>query len=212
MPPDLHEHPNIDIVVCDDSIEDISNVTALITTYMSQRTIPYSLLVFENGQDLLDAMKGAESGFEIVLLDMMMEGLNGLSVAKHLQSFPIHSNVIFVSSNRDMALRGYEVAALRYIAKPVDYDLFTEAMDCAFDRLKILNDIAFPTLFGEERVPVSDVVYIEPSNRRAKVVCLDRILEITLTFAQAVEHLKDLPFALSHRTVLVNLAHVQTVL
>lgn len=204
-------HKSIDIVMCDDNSDDISHLSALLTAYMSSKDVPYHLNVYQNGEDLLVALNKAKSGHKIVLLDMMMNEINGLSVAKQFQGLAIPINLIYVSSNLEMALHGYEVNALRYLAKPVCYPIFEEAMDRALERLETQMNIDLPTTNGEEQVAISDILYIEPSNRRSKVICHDRSIELSITFIQAIEQMKSLPFVQTHRTALVHLAKIQSI-
>ena len=43
-----------------------------------------------------------------------------MALAAALREKGDHTAIIFISSNLEMALRGYEVEAARYLAKPVD--------------------------------------------------------------------------------------------
>lgn len=57
-----------------------------------------------------------------------MEHLNGMKLATSLRGQGNNSMIIFLSTNREMALQGYEVSAVRYLAKPVQREKLREAL------------------------------------------------------------------------------------
>ena len=62
----------------------------------------------------------------------MMDGLNGIQLAAALRCRNNETQIIFISSNREMAMDGYEVSAARYLAKPLNPDKLKEALLSAF--------------------------------------------------------------------------------
>lgn len=207
----LKQSKEIEIAVCDDGDQDRSTLTTLITSFMAQKDVLYSLHSFTDGKELVQAINNQEIGCEILFLDVMMDQMDGMETAKAMQNLPISMDIIFVSSNREMALHGYEVNALRYLAKPVSPPLLEEALGCALERLVLLDDITFPTATGDQQVPLADILYVEPWKRQVRVACTERSIQVDLTFSKLVEQMENLPFSLSHRTVLVNLAQIQTI-
>lgn len=150
-----------------------------------------------------------KDGYTVVLLNVKVGTHDGIAIAKDLQKVHGNCKLILISSDREMALRGYETQALRYLEKPIDSDLFVEAMDCAFASLPVGLTILLPTEKGPETIDVNDILYIEPNNRGVVVHCIQRKLDVSMKFIDMIELLPQLQFVLSHRTVFVNLSHVK---
>lgn len=63
-----------------------------------------------------------------------MDSLDGIELAAALRKLGDGTAIIFISSNREMALRSYEVSAARYLAKPLQRPQLREARlpECQF--------------------------------------------------------------------------------
>ena len=70
---------------------------------------------------------GAE-GFDAVFLDVRMEGLDGLELARVLHQFARPPEIVFVSAHDDAAVEAFELHALDYLRKPVARGRVDEAV------------------------------------------------------------------------------------
>lgn len=70
--------------------------------------------------------------YHLLLLDIIMPEQDGMALARQLRQQEIKTSLIFISNSREMALRGYEVNAQRYLVKPIDESLLREAFGAAF--------------------------------------------------------------------------------
>lgn len=64
------------------------------------------------------------STFDIVLMDIAMPHMNGLEAARRLRGIDSSVCLIFITTLAQYAIRGYEVDALDFLVKPVQYELF----------------------------------------------------------------------------------------
>lgn len=114
------------IAVCDDTATDRACITQMTQEIMSRHGISCDIAVFDSGSELLTAIQKG-SVFDILLLDVIMDEIDGLALAAELRKQGQRSAIVFISSNRELAMYGYEVSAVRYLAKPVDADKLSEA-------------------------------------------------------------------------------------
>lgn len=202
----MPENSSLRIAVCDDDPTDRQQAAALTREIMTAKGLAVSLYTYENAQSLLAAIQGGEQ-FQILLLDVMMDGLDGMEFAAALRELGNSTAIIFMSTNREMALRGYEVSAARYLAKPLRREQLREALlyCCkAFEKREIL----LPTAKGQRRVPLSDILYAEAMERVTKLALTDRAEELSIKFSALAALLPERQFAFCHRSYLVNLEHV----
>ena len=109
-------HSSISIAICDDESNALTEIESITKELLAAEKISCGISKFRDA--LLSAVEGG-AAFDILLLDVMMEHLNGMELAAALRKQGNDAAIIFISSNRDMALLGYEVSAVRYLAKPI---------------------------------------------------------------------------------------------
>jgi DNA-binding response OmpR family regulator len=78
-----------------------------------------------------DGLKGLEKGqslqFDAIVLDVMLPGLDGLSVARRLRSAGVRSSILMLTA-RDSArdiVRGLDVGADDYLTKPFSFEVLS---------------------------------------------------------------------------------------
>lgn len=105
-----------------------------------------------NASDALRAMQEGgphEVGFDVVLLDIRMPGLDGLELAKVLVNFARPPAVVFVTAHDDRAVDAYDLGAVDYLLKPVRADRLDESLR----RVQLLRDAVSPVT-EDEVIPV----------------------------------------------------------
>ena len=98
------------------------------------------------------ALKKAESlRPELVLLDIMLPGLNGFEICKHLANAPFRTAVIIITarSQKDDKLRGFEFGADDYVTKPFTIEELLARVNAVLRRVHptadrlVLGDLSF---------------------------------------------------------------------
>ena len=119
------------IAIVDDERSDSSALKALVDTYFQQNRQAYMIHVF-NGA--LDFIRSTEN-HDIVFMDIRMDKLDGLEVARIMRKINTDSVLIFVTHMAQLAIKGYEVDALDFIVKPADQGSINYVLDKAMKRL-----------------------------------------------------------------------------
>ena len=205
----MPEHLNLQlqIAVCDDEPIDRQQAETLTTDIMAAEGLACSLSSYENATALLAAIQGG-ARFHILLLDVMMEGLDGMELAAALRKLGNSTAIIFISSNREMALRGYEVSATRYLAKPLQTEQLREALLYCYKTFCAKKELLLPTTRGQRRIPLANILYAEAMERVTKLALTDRLEEVNIKFSDLSALLPERQFCSCHRSYLVNLEHI----
>jgi len=82
-----------------------------------------------NGNEALEKIR--ELGPDVLLLDISMPGMDGMSLARVLQEGGASPAVIFCTAYQDQALRAFEVEAVDYDVKPVRAERLEKALEKA---------------------------------------------------------------------------------
>lgn len=198
------------IALCDDAPGDLTVVHDMITHILNREGVVHMISCYDKTSDLLaDIHCGVQ--FHILFLEVVMNELSGLELAAELRRQKNNIPIIFVSANRELALYGYEVSALRYLAKPVDEKKLEEALMYCVKDWQRQKEILLPTGTGQYRISASDILFIEAFDRGIRVVLKDETVESRLKFREAETLLPVSAFLRCHRAFLVNPAYIKSI-
>lgn len=130
------------------------------------------------------AQGGSAGALDLVLLDIQMPGLDGLTLAERLRTWPQAPAVVFVTAHPEHALRAFELAAVDYLQKPVRRARLQEALARVAERRGVVlpvkpadaaaADHDTPSLLVQDRgrllrVPLADVLYLRAEQKYVTV-------------------------------------------
>jgi DNA-binding LytR/AlgR family response regulator len=176
-----------------------------------------------DGVEALEAIRRLD--LDVVLLDIRMPGLDGLTLASSADDLP---PIVFTTAYNEHAVDAFEVAAVDYLLKPVR----RERLASALDRVRSRSEQTMPSQLREllDRVTRTDTPEPTPVTARAggsvkifdpreiarfsatsKVTVFRRdgreyVLDESLSSLES--RLADLGFLRVHRSELINLKHV----
>lgn len=198
----------IHIAICDDEPLDRQNTAELTGQLLTAENVNHAISQYASGTDLLAAIKNG-ARFQLLLLGVMMDTLDGMELAATLWDMGNDTSIVFISSNREMAMQGYEVEAVRYLSKPLEPERLREALRFCLRKSYEKKTLVLPTRRGQRSVSYSHIVSGEAVNRASKLVLPDRTTEeITMKFSQLAVLLPGRQFVLCHRSYFVNLEYV----
>ena len=200
----------LNIAVCDDVEADRQQTLLLAREILERKGIRACISTYESAKALLDAVHSGAK-FNILLLDVLMEDMDGMELAEHLRARDDKVEIIFISINREMALRGYEVSAARYLAKPLDAGKLEEALGYCLRRCQERKDFLLPTNQGQHRTSFSDIQFVEAFERGTRFVLDGEMVETRLKFSEAEELLPKSAFLQCHRAYIVNIAYIKRI-
>ena len=193
------------IAICDDSAQDLALITEMSLQVLRQAKIPHSHTIYTSSKELLSAIRSGER-YNLLVLDVMMDELDGMQLAAQLREQDEQASIVFVSSNREMALCGYKVSAARYLTKPVNAEDLQEALLYCCRQWQRKKEILLPTANGQHRTSFAEIQYVEAFDRGTRFVLADETVETRLKFSEVTRMLPQTSFVLCHRAYLVNIA------
>ena len=199
------------IAVCDDMSEDVKRNSEMTSDVLSEENISFEISEYTCGQKLTEDIENGKS-FHILLLDVVMGKSDGIDLAAKLRTIvDDDTQIVFISGNREMAMRGYEVSAARYLAKPLEREKLKEALLYCCRLLKAKKEILIPANQGKYRVSFSDIQYVEAFDRGTRFTLKNDSFESNLKFSEAERMFSEEDFLLCHRGLIVNLSWVQLI-
>lgn len=116
------------IAFCDDDLEILKELGILLDKYKKERDEDLTCTVFQSPLELLAAIEKGFS-FDILFLDILMPGENGIETAKEIRQYDNNMKIIFLTSSPEFAVQSYTVGAYFYQLKPVWEESFFQLMD-----------------------------------------------------------------------------------
>ena len=189
-------------------VDDEKVIREQIKKLIEKRQTDCEIDIYGTGEDLLKAGKG----YDIVFLDIQMEGMNGIDTARALRQNAENTVLIFITGVKEYVFDAFDVAAFHYLIKPIEEIKFYEVYDRAVMEVGKRKQQANGQLFVKTRsrnatFNQSDILYIES---RAKKVEIHTKTDIVEAYAAIGELEKQLvgSFYRCHRGYLVNMAFI----
>jgi DNA-binding LytR/AlgR family response regulator len=201
------------IALCDDDPDQLNATVSLLESFrISQPEGSVSVETFTDGAELLS--RG--NGFDIYLLDILMPGLDGISLARSLRVRDADIPIIFLTSSTDYALEAFSVSAFQYLLKPVESGaLYAALKKIAAVRAKGPEDsfIMVQTRENMRRVPFASIVSVEIWGRSLRFSLTDgeEISSRTVRgpFTETIAALlADSRFLYAHKSYVLNMERV----
>lgn len=95
-----------------------------------------NLLSAYNGYDGLKLYK--ENDIDLVILDIHMPGINGYETLVKLKQIDENSEVIMCSSDSNLIEEAYDLGAIAYISKPINFEYLSNLMEVIFKLPKLV--------------------------------------------------------------------------
>jgi len=205
----------LQIAVCDDNIEELSDIVQLINLYRSAKNIYFDYSVFPNGFDLVSALEKGKR-FDIYCLDIIMPGFTGIDVAKEIRAFDKTAPILFLTSSPEYALESYSVKAINYVLKPVTKEKLFFAFDDMLEQISVKKDddvIIVKSNEGIQKILISNLVFAEVIGRNVLYHMLSgKVIKCTEPFSSVCDNLlKYGCFIKTHRSYIVNMQYVDTI-
>jgi DNA-binding LytR/AlgR family response regulator len=205
----------LQIAVCDDNIDELSNIVQLINQYRTERHLDCEYAIFQNGFDLVSALEKGKR-FDIYCLDIIMPGFSGIDVAKEIRNLDKVAPILFFTSSPEFALESYSVKAINYVLKPISKEKLFFTFDDILERMKSEKkdaSIVVKSNDGIQRILISNLVFAEVIGRNVLYHLLSgKVIECIDNFASACDNLmKYEQFIKTHRSYIVNMQYMDTI-
>lgn len=164
------------------------------------------LEAYATGEELLSAGKW----FDIVFLDIKMDGMDGIETARILRRKQDEIVIVFVTGNREYVFDAIDLYAFHYLLKPVNESKFSEVLERATKEVEKKKKKR--VLFIKKKnltLDQSDILYIESRAKKVEIhtVGVNNSIEIYATMEDLEGQLGN-DFYRCHRAYIVNMAHI----
>ena len=204
----------IKIAFCDDEMEVLHQMNELLDRYRVERNEDITYAAFQSPFELLTEIeKGIRP--DILFLDVVMPGQNGMDVAKEIRQYDTNVKIIFLTSSPEFAVESYTVGAYFYQLKPIWEESFFRLMDSVLSECekKKKNSLILHSKDGITRINLQQLEYCEVLGRKL-LFHLENgaVLEGAGSLDDLAGQLMQYSnFLRPHRSFLVNMEYIQNI-
>jgi DNA-binding LytR/AlgR family response regulator len=153
---------------------------------------------------------------DLIFLDIQMPDINGLQLAGQIQQY--NPAVIFTTAHSEYAVEGFNVDAVDYLLKPIEYERFLKAVYKAKEFLEFVEsrDIANTSIFVKSdyqqvKIKLTDIQLIEALDDFIKIYLPDKTIITLMTLKSIQQKLPEKEFVRIHRSYIVPLSKLEVV-
>lgn len=197
------------IAYCDDIKTDREKIISSLSHIESKWNEEFEIESFSNGEDLCENL--IENHYDIVLLDILMDGIDGIEVATRIRSLGEDVLIIFISSYDNRLKEMFDFRTIAFIDKPLETEKLEEALRKAYNIIKKDNTNIFCYKKGGslQYVPLKEIIYLE-SRRNEIIIHTNKYKDsyyntISTVWAQLSSTNQ---FVMPHRSFIFNLSYV----
>jgi DNA-binding LytR/AlgR family response regulator len=204
----------IKIAFCDDDMEVLHQMNELLDRYRVERNEDITYAAFQSPFELLTEIeKGIRP--DILFLDVVMPGQNGMDVAKEIRQYDTNMKIIFLTSSPEFAVESYTVGAYFYQLKPIWEESFFRLMDSVLSECekKKKNSLILHSKDGITRINLQQLEYCEVLGRKLLFhlengAVLEGAGSLDDLAGQLMQYCN---FFRPHRSFLVNMEYIQNI-
>lgn len=170
----------------------------------------FQIHLFSDGDEISENYTAA---YDIILMDIEMPVLDGMSAAEKIRRVDEEVVIIFITNMPQFVMKGYTVDALDYVLKPVSYFSFSQRIQRAIARMRRRAEsyLMVSVKTGMQKLRLSQVTWIEVQNHDLVFHTLQGDVESRGALAEVEEKLDPHVFFRCSKCSLVNLEFVDSV-
>lgn len=204
----------IKVAFCDDDISALNKMQGFLDQYCRERSWEIARTVFRSPAELLAVMEQG-TRFDVLFLDILMPGQNGIEAAAKIRNYDTNVKIVFLTNSPEFAVQSYTVKAYFYQLKPIREDAFFRVMDGVLEECRqeqgstlILRCGGAITRIDPERLEFCEVIH------RTLLFHLNsgKVMESTGSLDELGRCLSPCGcFLRVHRSYIVNLNYVKNI-
>ncbi len=198
------------IAIVDDQCTDVERLKYCLDRFEKENLEKMHIEVFQDALLFLDAYKPI---YDIVFMDIDMPCMDGLKAAQRLREVDNQVTLIFVTNLAKYAINGYEVRAIDFIVKPIQYNKFEFKLKRAIQMLPPAETEVLPLKSdkGLVYIEVKDIFYVDVLGHELTYHTKKGDFTKRGSLKQLETELKEPMFYTCNKCYIVNLAYVESV-
>jgi len=186
------------IAICDDEPVHLEYTQTLV-----QKTLLpplFEIDSFSDAESLLRTMETGDYSPDIAILDIRMDGLNGIELAKKLNKLAPGCKIIFLTSFLDYATEVYEAEHVYFVLKSEMSQRLGSALQKALEEPLPFGSIQVKQAKGTILISVNRILFLEREGRKTRIQTEDQEFWVSQTPQELLQDLPPAQFIRCHQS------------
>lgn len=198
------------IAICEDEKICSDILEGYIKKWANESGIFVEIFSYSSAEQFLFALED-NTIIDILFLDIRMGKMNGIELAHELRNFGYQMQIIFTTNLKEYAFEGYNVSALNYLMKPIEYSDCLKTLNRAKKQLTTKKFYLCKTSGVMQKILYEDILYIEMVSHDAIITTLTTTYRTRKTATSILMELNDDLFIRCHKSFIINIQHVNSI-
>lgn len=204
----------LNIYLCDDNPIILERYKKLIYEIADKEHLMIQVVLFNSGEQLLFLLEDKTQYPDIIYLDVLMGGDNGLKTAEKLRGMGCNSEIIFLTSNPEFVFDSFDSSPAHYLIKEtVSSERFRDVLlkTIATARSKSTSFFSCSSSAAKMQIKVNDILYFEIRNRIVTVYFNAESFDFYSRLEDVESQLSAHSFIRIHRSYLVHVKYIRQI-
>jgi len=201
------------VAICEDQQIFLNKHENVCRTILESLNIEYQISVFTSSTEFFAVFIAQQKPFDLILLDIVMDGMNGIELAQNIRQTDKGVEIIFITANPEFAMQGYDIRPLplHFLLKPIDPKTLEQLITESYLR-QLPEDIIIKSGEQHLQVLIKDILYLETQGRRVNLELRDdRSVSYSGKLTDILQELPDLHFIRCHKSYAVNINNIHKI-
>lgn len=198
----------VHIAVVEDDEKYVESLKNYLKRYEKEIGEKIRITTFLDGEDIVT---NYNANYDIILLDIEMKFMNGMTAAEEIRKVDNEVVIIFITNMPQYVMKGYEVEALDYVLKPINYFALSQRIDRALSRMKRRSKKYITIAFkgGLKKLDISQIYYVEVQNHDLIFHTSKGLYETKGSMRDVENRIDSESFFRCYKCFLINLEYVE---
>ena len=194
------------IGICEDNKTQAEFLQELAYEWSQEQKTACEISLFKSAESFLFS-KEDKRPFDLLLLDIEMEQMSGIDLAKKLREQNDEVIIIFITAIKDYVFEGYDVNAMNYLLKPVKKDKLYECLNTALHSMGTSKN---HIIINDTKIPADSIMYAEAQAHYISIFTHEDEFTVKKPITAFFDELGQ-GFIFCHRSYIVNLGAVKQI-
>lgn len=199
------------LAICEDDDVTRKELHSLCHDILTEDGIGHEIMEFLSAQELERVLTEESDPFDLLLLDIKMEGMTGMELAQLLRRRGDRVSIVFITGDENYLPEGYSVQPIHFLLKPISKGALANALRIDWKINQQLKTVILRIGCQTVSLPLADIRYIESYNHNIIVHQTEGDRSYRFSLSKIEQQLPPGGFFRCHNSFLVNMQYIEEI-
>ncbi len=201
------------IAICEDNENHANSLEKMILQWSKAENQKVDIQKYDSAEHFLgvmDEVMNDSMAYQLIFIDIQMKKLDGMELARIIRKEYQEPILVFTTGVKELAPKGYEVSAFRYLVKPLKEKEVSEILStsCAALNERVSDAILIHKEGEIRRLQRGSILYVESEDHYLCFHLENGTVRVKGKLSEYASQLPEPRFSQCHRSYIVNLHYV----